>query len=358
VTNKTLAVAMTLGLISSSAGAADRLAVSWNESGSGRVRLMDTQSPWSFVNSAITTDPNATLRYAHGLLFVVSRTAGTVKVINVSTWTVVTTISISLQNLGDLRDIAAVDSSLAYLTEENSMQLIRLNLTTGAATRVVDMSGFSTACGSALDRMQIHGRRLFVQVGTASTHWNERGCLGVVNMATEQLVDAVPMTIPVDPITLSGTQGKAKMRVIPADPLSSFDVDKLFVSASGSFFDDDAGLEVVNLNGLYSLGVLVEEDGTDFRGFALLDTLSGFISDGTDLTLSSHLFMFDNGQIQNLQYDVPGYESPWLEVASGYLFFPDGGPNQPGVAVFEVSSGDYEATTATAGEPTDIELVP
>src|SRR5688572_30650438 len=100
---RTLAVAIAAGMAANTAAAADRLAVSWNEGGAGRVALMETESPWA-LNSALTIGADSTLRYIQGKLYAVSAAANTVTVIDPAAWTI--DMVFNVQSPTALRDIA------------------------------------------------------------------------------------------------------------------------------------------------------------------------------------------------------------------------------------------------------------
>jgi hypothetical protein len=355
--SRIIGVAFAVALAANTASAGDRIAVAWDEGPTGRVRLLSGADPWPFLSSAVTTGPRPVVRTAFGKVFVISAPARTVTVVDVGTWTISGVLS--LPGTTEMRDIAVVSSSLAYVTDGGSAELLRLDLGTGQATPATDMSVLD--CGFP-DRMAIHDGRMFVQLGQEVAPPGEHGaCLAVVDIATEQLVDAIPYTGAIDPILLVGTRPKLKMQVIPANPAGGADVDRLFVGATGVEFDF-GGLEVVDIDNLTSLGyVLPESDDTavDLGPFVMETIDSGFLSCTTDFDVSSHPAMFAPGKFMSLGYAAVGYSSPRLLLAGGYFFFPDGGSHVPGVTIFDAKSGVLLSKVPTGGhDPTDMELVP
>ncbi len=118
---------------------ARRLGVAWTDStsGSGVVRGMSVLPPWEFETPMLETGPESVIRFAERRVYVVSRTEGTISVINPDTWTTLHVHSLGVGS--EPVDIAVVGPELAYLTRRTATHLARLNLLTGDLNDVVDL---------------------------------------------------------------------------------------------------------------------------------------------------------------------------------------------------------------------------
>jgi hypothetical protein len=327
------------------------------------VRRMYTRAPWPSHRRAWPADPHLGLRYSRGQLLAFSRSAGTVRVISARSWRVRRELSLGAES--EIEDIAVVGARTAYVTRRRATQLLRLDLLTGDATQVVDLSGFADDDGIPdLGAMTLHEGRLFVQIRRANEDAQgglmPPAYLAVVDVATEQLIDVDPVTPGTQAITLQGTAPKHRMQIVPESR-------RLFVSATGGFFDE-GGIEMIDLDSLRSLGLVVREadglTGADLGPFIMVTPDQGYLVFSTDLILSSHLQRFslaggvETGPQLNVSVDyaVPALE---FDAQSGSLFVPDGAFGRRGVHVFDAATGERRTSEpiATNGSPTDILLL-
>lgn len=347
------------------AAAAAQLAVAWNDFslGVGLVRIMRTLAPWEFRSPAIETGKDATLHYAFGRLYAVSRTDDTITVIARRGGRVRNVIA--LDERSEVEDIAVVSRRKAYVSRRNATHLLRLDPETGVMADAVDLSLFADADGRPeLGAMIRDGDHLFVQI----RRFNEDGhggfappgYLAVVDLRTEAIIDVDPVMPGTQAIELQGTSPKHRMQIVPG-------TRSLFVSATGGFFDQ-GGIEVIDLDTLQSHGLVIRESdgltGADLGPFVMVAADRGFLVYSTDLDLSSHLQPFslssgvDPGP--NLNVSV-GYAVPALahESRRGVFFLPDGVFNRQGMHVFDVESWQRltSAPTAVSGLPTDVLLL-
>lgn len=348
------------------AGAERFVAVAWNESPQGRgvVQRLGTESPWAFDGAAIPVGANPTLRFAGGWLYALSSADATVTAIDLASWSVGETYALGAQN--PPMDIAVVNSGLAYLTIRDSTQLLRLNLDTGVAQVVLDISGFEHPAGQlTAGMMEIDAGRLLIQVtrfepaaaeATAAT--DPTAYLAVVDIASEQLVDVDPVQAGVQAIALQGTFPKYKMNLLRDDR-------RLYLSASGAFFDE-GGLEEVDVDALGSLGlVIAEADGqtaADLGSFAMVAPDRGLLVSSTDFAPSSHLARFSLAggvQLEELWVTVD-YRVPTMvhDPQTHTIFVPDGGFTNA-VWVFDADTGERlnRDPLSVGGPATDIELL-
>ena len=345
-------------------GAPSRVAVAWNDpgSGTGRLRAFVAEAPWSFATLELEIGGGATLRVAGGLLYVVSRTDGTVSVIDPQAWGIIDSFPVGAGC--EPVDIAVIAPDHTYVSCANGTHLLRLDPTTGATAAVVDLSGFADSDGIPdMNMMALHEGHLFVQVQrwNAATFTLERpAMIAVVDVATEQLVDADPVAPGTQAIELVGRAPKHKMQIVDQ-------TRRLFVSATGEFFDE-GGIEMVDLDTLQSLGLVVREIdnlvGADLGPFVLVTPERGFLSFSTDLAISSHLEDFTVAGGAGLPPglgETVGYATPTLpfDAASDTWFFPDGASIPPRVNVFAATDGRHLGTVELpAGAwPTDAVVI-
>jgi hypothetical protein len=154
------------------------------------------------------------------------------------------------------------------------------------------------------------------------------------------------------------------MQVLPAS-------GRLFVSSTG-VFQDEGGIESIDLCTLASLGVFIRElgpgTGADVGAFVMTRTKSGYLVTSTDLTVSTHLKGFSIGggiePPEDLDKNVD-YFAPALvhDPRTDALFLPvraDGdGHAIDGVQVFDAGTG-FRLTrdpVPTGAQPTDLELL-
>ena len=184
--------------------------------------------------------------------------------------------------------------------------------------------------------------------------------LAVVDIASEKLVDADKTMPRKQAIELAGTPAKHKMQI-------DQQAGRLFVSASGAFFDE-GGIEMVDLDTLQSLGLIVAEaDGNvaaDLGSFVLVRPDREYLVFSTDLLPSSHLhdFTIAEGVAPIPEYHTAvDYRVPTMvyEPSTDSFFLPEGGMGGDGVHVFDAANGARLTHTIlpTTGTPTDVVLL-
>jgi hypothetical protein len=367
-----MAVVLLIAALTSSLAVADddeeyggpqELAVAWNdwESGGGVVRPLMLRPPFEFTAPAVATGANAVLRSADGRVYAVSRTHGTITVIDADSW-VVTDI-FGGEAWGELEDIAVVRGGVAYVTRSGASALLRLDLTSGSVAEVLDLSFLADEDGIPdMGMMAVQSGRLFIQIRriSESGHFVAPAYLAVMDLATEQLADADPEAPGVQAIALKGTFPKMKMQRTRRN-------DRLYVSATGHAFDN-GGIEAIDTVHLRSLGlVLAEADGfvgVDLGPFVFTGPGGGFLVYTTDITVSSHFHPFtvagEVGEPSPIANRVE-YLAPVLAFhqPSDLVFFPDGPAPRAGVLVLDGRSGDevLKGPVRTQSTPNDFALV-
>lgn len=344
--------------------APSRVVVAWtDQTNQGHLRSFPATDPWEFDTPTIDVGAGATLRYAGGLLYVVSRTDATIATVDPHNWTM-----LQAHSVGGGRepvDVAIVAPDLAYVSCADETHLLRFNPIAGTTVPVVDLSSFADSDGIPdLGMVAVHENRLFIQVQrqeSASFGFVPPGMIAVVDLSTEQLIDVDPLAPGTQAIELQGTAPKFKMQII--EPAR-----RLFVSASGEFFDA-GGIEMIDLDTLASLGLVVREEddmvGADLGAFVLVTPERGFLTFSTDLALSSHMVEFTvaGGVVfSGALFETIGYFVPTLphDPPSNSIFFPDGGSFPSAVHVLsDVDGSDLATVTLGASMlPTDVLIIP
>jgi hypothetical protein len=339
------------------------VAVAWNDNrvGSGVLGVISTESPWEFLHAPIPVGSNTVLHSAFGKLYVLSAGDRMVRVVDPATWSVER--SYALPAGDEPVDIKAVSPELAYVTRRNAKQLLRLNLASGAMQEGVNLAVLADSDGIPdQGTMTVHGGRLFIQLQRLSFEdppMFAQPSVAVVDLATEQLIDVDPMREGLQAIELAGTFPKMKMQVVEQ-------TRKLFVSATGAFFDA-GGIEMIDLDGLRSQGLVIREaddmTGADLGAFVMVGPDRGFLAYSTDLLLSSHLHQFSlAGGVDPRELAVAlDYFSPAIEFhpETNSVFFPIGGSVENGLHVFDATTGTRltDRLIATSGPLTDLALL-
>lgn len=340
------------------------LAVAWNDGakGPGMLRIMSTRPPWDFTTPPLEIGRDPVLRYANGRLYAVSEAEDTITVVDPDAWTIERVHL--LAEGSEPADIAVANAGTAYITRRLATHLLRLDLSSGAFSEVVDLGVFADADGVPdLGMTAVHEGRLFVQIRrinpSAQEGFLRPAYLVVVDMATEEIIDVDPATPGVQAIELAGTFPKFKMQVVGA-------TRRLFVGATGGAFDE-GGIEVVDLDALRSLGMVIREadglTGADLGPFVMVAPERGYLVYTTDWTISSHLQGFSlSGGVDPLPavYTAVDYLASILEydAQGNQFFFPNNSVNS-GIHVFDADTGAQGTRdpVPTSGLPMDFVLI-
>jgi|GEM_PF-3332786 len=185
---------------------------------------------------------------------------------------------------------AASFAPLAFVTRRENPNLHRLNLVTGVGVDVLDLSPVGGGDPIALGTMARDGNRLFVQVrvfrGKSEAEEMDAGVLAVVDLPSLSLVDVEPLTPGVQGVALQGAPPHLKMQVVQ-------ETRTLFVSTTDGILDNRGGIEMVDLDGLTSVGyALSEAQSADLGGFVMITPTTGYFVFHTDLLASTHLKRF------------------------------------------------------------------
>lgn len=333
-----------------------RLAVAWDDlSLGGRLAALRRDPPFEIISPILTLGADARVRTAPGRVFHLSRETGDLTVLDAESWTPTATIALG-SGLAP-RDVAGVSDNRAYVSCAGSSFLQRVDLASGTVTPTVDLTALALGSGElAMESMLLHEGRLFIQLGGPGGFPPEPQYLAVVDVETEQLVDADAARPGIQAILLEGTAPRFAMQVIPG-------TRTLLVSATGHL-NPDGGLERIDLDSLQSIDIPSREfedgNGNDIGPFVMRDAERGWLVFATDIVLSSHLHPFTlSGGTEILEagtslfYFAP---SLVLDPTGERLFWPE----PAGVRAFDAETGAAlgAGPTLLSGAPTDLAIVP
>ncbi len=333
---------------------------------SGAVVLVKGGPPWA-AEAIAPTDGGRLLRRFGRSLFVVHSEAGTIRRVPLGGGAVQ---DYDLGRGSEPQDVhvrtpALQVQPLAYVTRRHDPFLLELDLATGHATDVVDLSPVGGGAEIALGTMERDGGRLFVQVrvepgGASAVPDEASGVLAVVDLATKKLIDVEPLVPGIQGVALQGAPPRFKMQILPG-------TRTLFVSTTDSALDARGGVEMVDLDQLASTGFAITEavGGSDMGGFVMTKPDEGYYVFHTDLLASTHLKHFtiaggpDPGQeIVVLLGDTVDMLAH--DPARGRVFLPSGFSwNAPGLYV--VSTATHQLIGPPAGtieRPHDVLVAP
>jgi len=273
------------------AEAVSHVAIAWDDTGAGTswVGAVAADAPNSFVGPPLPVSGDGVLRAAGETLLHVSRSAGELTQIELSAAGTMSSETIVIGSDFELRDVAVVDASTAWLSARGRDFLVAVDLTTGTVTNGIDLRPLGVAVGVLTpERMLVHQGRLYLQLRRLLGS-NQTSYVAVIDIATETIVDADPVAAGVQGIALAGTEPRYEMQVVPG-------TQRLMLSATGALLDA-GGIETIDLDTLTTEGVLLSDTGgfptNDFGPFLMLDATMGWFSGATSIVESSHLFSVD-----------------------------------------------------------------
>lgn len=328
----------------------------------GTASALSVHAPWDAKEDIVTVGSDPVVRNAFGHVYVVNR-FGSDDVMVIDPRSASTSHAFSLGAGSNPQDIALITPDDAFVTRFNSRWLYRVNPMTGVVTDSVDLGGFADADGlPEMVMMTVDGDRVFVQL----QRLNQDGFfepvppsyLAVIDVTTGRLVDTDASREGVQAIELTGLNPGQKMTV-------DADARRLYVSTIGSFGALDAGIEVIDLDALSSLGFVSTEAqlGGDVGGFAIVNDDVGVAYASNDFFFTTALVRFDmnTGALMDSLFVTPSFVSSLAYHAeTSQLFMTDRDANAPGLRVFDPLAG-VEITTepidAGTAPPIDLTIV-
>jgi hypothetical protein len=262
----------------------------------------------------------------------------------------------SVGNGADPEDIVFQNSSRAFVSRYNEDQMWIVNPNTGQRSGMIDFAWLADADNvPEMAHMVKTGNRVFVAVQRLNRNggvaWPPVGpsYIAVFDATTEQFVDAVP-GIPVDPITLAGTNPFGEL-------VFNAWSGKIWVPDTGNYGVNDGGIELIDPVALTTSGIVLGEAalGGDITDVVALDATHGaaIISDSNFNTV---LVGFDLSvpAVTDTIYAPGSFALQDAEVSrDGNIFVSDRTPVAPGIRIFH-GTNHVQVTT----KPVDVGLPP
>ena len=251
-------------------------------------------------------------------------------------------------------DIAFVSEEKAYISRYGRTHLLVVNPVTGDSLGTVDLSTFADADGlPETSQLAVHGGHLFAachrldrENGWAPTEFS---AIAVVDVTTDELVDADPDT--------EGTQGIVMTGSNPSG--AALRGGKWYLSAVNSYTDlTDGGIEVIDLANLRSEGIMLDETTAGGNPGSLVMTSDrdgyGVITDEYFVNTVKRLDLATQSVSPGLE-GLSGGSVPGLGLFGTRLFVLDqgsfGDPVSAGVKIYDVNSDDLLAGPIGTGLP-------
>ena len=318
---------------------ADHLFVVTSNGMAGNSAAVQLQSPWSATPNVRPVGAHPFVRHFSGLHYVVSGTpADDLRILDPTTFEPVRVIS--FDGGSNPQDVLVVGGT-AFVSFFDRTTLERFDLASGVRIATVDLAAFADSDGLPEGRSMIRdGNHLFVQLERFDRSPVPQpqlpGLLAVVDIATNQLVDADP--------TAPGTQAIALTGILPRLPMQ-IEGRRLYVPMPGDFYDQSGGIEAVDLDALNSLGfAFVEKQigAAQMSAFHFVSPERGYFVHHTDFTQSSHLVSFSRTTSTFLMEHFVSFglvERLAFDPETGSIFFPDNDPTTYGIRVFDAATG-------------------
>jgi DNA-binding beta-propeller fold protein YncE len=321
---------------------------------SGSTSRMEMEPPWNTVLDEYTLHSNAVVRTDGLYVHVLNRFgADNVLVLDATNdYGVVTQYSVTGTGRNP-RDLVVTAPGRAYISLYESNVLLIVDPLSGTRLGTVDLSVFADADGLAeVDQLERLGSYLFVSVQRRrrDAGWIAAGGSGVVvvDTRTDTIVDANPLTPPLDLIEVGYENPFWRMEF---DPVRK----RLLVLCSGDFLSLDGALVEINPFTLLAEPALIDEAalGGDLLDFALVSSTLGYALVG-ELDFDTCLVSFDpsSGTRLSTVYCTNGFLLNDLELdRAGNLYVGDRTANDPGIRVFDATTGQAVAGPIDVGLP-------
>ncbi len=308
----------------------------------GGAASITIEKPWTVAPDLERVGVDPLVRHFFGRHYVVNREAGTIQVIDPTSFETLTTLEVG----GLPQDIAVVGARQAYVSRFDSAELLQLDPVSGLVTGTIDLTFLADSDGiPEMGTMILDGPHLFLQLqrldqSDAQRKVSPPSFMAVIDVRTNQLVDADPETRGVQAIELAGRRPAYKMILESQNR-------RLYVSVPAGFFDPFEGaVEEIDLDTLQSLGFITTEgllQTLDLSAFTLVSPDKGFVVTHTEIIESSHVTGFSRqtgtpvsqiyttllGSIRNIVHDPP----------TSQVFLPDHTPDGTvGVLVFDAET--------------------
>ncbi len=305
---------------------------------SGAIASFARYSPWTVIADHEVVHADAVARWHDDLLYVVNRAgADNIQVLDPAAgYATVRQYGLGLGR--NLQDIAFDAEGEAYVSCYDTPELLRIDPVSGQILGVIATSGFADADGLPETAwLLVVGERLFVTCERLDRHnWYlpvGDSYLLVLDTTTEQWVDAAPSLPGINGVRLASTDPYGEPRLVG---------DRILVPCVGVYAQLDAGVDVVDVAQLVSLGL--EVTGAQLGG-DVVDLALG--PDGrrhalvSDPTFRTSIRRYDpaNGQVA-IVVQANGYHHGDLAWDGDFqLYVADRTPLASGLRVYDARTG-------------------
>ncbi len=319
----------------------------------GMARSAGRRAPWTVSGDLEAVPPDPVARWHTGLFYVVGRGGDSLLQVLDPRAGYVTVRQFSLGTGRNPQDIAFSADGTAFVSCYDTAELLEVDVAAGTVLRSFPTGAFADADGLPETAwLQAVGDRLYVvcQRLDRNDWYRPTGPsrLAVFDMAAEAWVDVAPGTPELDAIVLTGANPYGA-------PALSPDRSRLRVPCSGGWGSLDGGVDVVDLEGMTSLGLEVTEAdlGGDLVALAPVDStrVCAIVS---DLSFRTRLVCYDPrpGGPVTAWASAPAYDYADLACdGASLLYLADRNAAAPGLRVFDAGSG---AELTAAAVPTGL----
>lgn len=235
------------------------------------ISLTFSDIPTAILARTLTDSSDAVVRSAGGKIYVINRyLADTIQVIDPATFEVIADYSVG--HGSNPQDIAVISDDKAYVSRldaqndtENSDDIIIVNPLTGEKLGSIDLKPYTTDDGERLARaaqMVLVDNYLYVCMQDLPAFMgdpaNTNGKVAIINIDTDELVDADPDIDGIQVIQLAGRN--------PSDITYSPANDRLYVADTGVYVnyivdtsDANGGIEFIRLEDNKSEGIIIDD---------------------------------------------------------------------------------------------------
>lgn len=344
--------ALIITLILTSTVHAQRAVVATTDFTTGSLSSIDTQTNQA-TNDLLLIHSDARVRTSGDRVYVINRLPQDNIIVLAKDDLATPIAQYSTGDGSNPHEIAVIDTEKAYVTLYARDYLLVINPATGDSLGAVDLSAYADADGlPEASQMAVFDNTLFVAVQRLNRDTffspTDFSVIVAVDIATDQIIDLDPDAAGDQGIVLEGKQpfGSAQRG------------GKWILGTVGSFFNQDGGIEIVNLltRTTEGFGLTEEALGGDVGPIAMLSDEEGYIV-VTDASFANTIkrFNLSTGTISDPLSDHSGGFTPGMAVLNASLFVLDQGtssePTSVGVRVYDTSTDQLAAGPISTGLP-------
>ena len=292
---------------------------------------------------------DAVARYHQGRIYIIERFLGDNVIVLEAGDPGSPLAQFSVGNGTNPQDIAFAGPDKAYVSRLGSAALLVVDPRDGTQLGEIDLSAYADDDGlPEMAQMAVAGNRLYVALQRLESFVpTDRSLIAVVDMETDELVDADATAAGVQAITLAATNPNEVIAI----------GNRLVVSNGAGFGDMAGGIEVVDLTTNKSIGVIISEEELrgDVTGLAMVTPDQGFASvQGPDfVTYTIHPVDLSTGVVGAALDGHSGGFTPNMVVDGSRLVVADFGSAEAegGLLIYDVGSGQLLQGPVSTGLP-------